>query len=579
METSDSVKKPDDKVCRVCGDKALGYNFSVITCESCKAFFRRNAVKDKQHKCPFQNECKIDTVTRRFCQKCRLDKCLDVGMKKEWIMSEEEKQLKNAKINENKSRRKLENNNDSPSTFEFMNGFQPANSNGQFFANHASKPQARVNAMPQQPDLFANGEQFEPPPSKISKIQEILSESYTNYVPDESIFIPEHTTWKPCNMQSLPSVKSFINKKNVHSPDQHKGGLLPQNNDSNVNSKELRSVNLDFTQTETLCSSVNDNSNLDSGSWLKDSVNNVLKIAISAEYSDLANQSAVQNVGSNSLTLIEEQKIKELITANEVMKLSWDNEKTMYEKNTDNPCLIDVINMTDNAIRKLIKMSKKITAFKCLCQDDQIALLKGSSVELMILRSAMTYDSENDGWCVPPGMEVPDNLKSSYIRMDVLKEAKGDIYEVHKQFVKSFDPIWRNDEKLMIILTSIVLFNPTRPNVVHFDVIKLEQYSYYFLLQRYLESTRSRCNAKSQFLKLIQTIQDLQKLHENHIKIFMDLNPKDVEPLLIEIFDVVMCSSAEICLVFLNWLPYGKAGDLACWKLHFPSIGNIAIEI
>lgn len=47
METSDSVKKLDDKVCRVCGDKALGYNFSVITCESCKAFFRRNAVKDK----------------------------------------------------------------------------------------------------------------------------------------------------------------------------------------------------------------------------------------------------------------------------------------------------------------------------------------------------------------------------------------------------------------------------------------------------------------------------------------------------------------------------------------------------
>uniref|UniRef100_A0A1I8FCY4 Nuclear receptor domain-containing protein n=1 Tax=Macrostomum lignano TaxID=282301 RepID=A0A1I8FCY4_9PLAT len=27
--------------CTVCGDKALGYNFDAITCESCKAFFRR----------------------------------------------------------------------------------------------------------------------------------------------------------------------------------------------------------------------------------------------------------------------------------------------------------------------------------------------------------------------------------------------------------------------------------------------------------------------------------------------------------------------------------------------------------
>lgn len=35
------------KVCSVCGDSALGYNFNALTCESCKAFFRRNALKDK----------------------------------------------------------------------------------------------------------------------------------------------------------------------------------------------------------------------------------------------------------------------------------------------------------------------------------------------------------------------------------------------------------------------------------------------------------------------------------------------------------------------------------------------------
>jgi hypothetical protein len=34
-----------NKTCRICGDKAIGYNFDVVTCESCKAFFRRNAMK------------------------------------------------------------------------------------------------------------------------------------------------------------------------------------------------------------------------------------------------------------------------------------------------------------------------------------------------------------------------------------------------------------------------------------------------------------------------------------------------------------------------------------------------------
>ncbi|PVD30396.1 hypothetical protein C0Q70_09662 [Pomacea canaliculata] len=38
-------KNKEDKYCGVCGDRALGYNFDAISCESCKAFFRRNAPK------------------------------------------------------------------------------------------------------------------------------------------------------------------------------------------------------------------------------------------------------------------------------------------------------------------------------------------------------------------------------------------------------------------------------------------------------------------------------------------------------------------------------------------------------
>ncbi|CAF4080602.1 unnamed protein product, partial [Rotaria sordida] len=32
--------------CVVCGSSANGYNFGAITCDGCKAFFRRNARKD-----------------------------------------------------------------------------------------------------------------------------------------------------------------------------------------------------------------------------------------------------------------------------------------------------------------------------------------------------------------------------------------------------------------------------------------------------------------------------------------------------------------------------------------------------
>jgi len=41
-----SKSNKGDKLCAVCGDKAFGCNFDAISCESCKAFFRRNASKE-----------------------------------------------------------------------------------------------------------------------------------------------------------------------------------------------------------------------------------------------------------------------------------------------------------------------------------------------------------------------------------------------------------------------------------------------------------------------------------------------------------------------------------------------------
>jgi len=35
--------KSSDSICAVCGGNALGFNYDVLTCGSCKVFFRRNA--------------------------------------------------------------------------------------------------------------------------------------------------------------------------------------------------------------------------------------------------------------------------------------------------------------------------------------------------------------------------------------------------------------------------------------------------------------------------------------------------------------------------------------------------------
>jgi nuclear receptor subfamily 1 group I len=153
------------------------------------------------------------------------------------------------------------------------------------------------------------------------------------------------------------------------------------------------------------------------------------------------------------------------------------DDKDNYLQNNfgqSDPMLLDVINLTAIAIRRLIKMSKKINAFKNMCQEDQLALLKGGCTEMMILRSAINYDPDKDMWKIPHSQESMSNIK-----VDVLKEAKGNLYAEHARFVRTFDPRWR-DENIILILSAIALFTPDRPRVVHGDVIKLEQVSKIF---------------------------------------------------------------------------------------------------
>ncbi|EPY76840.1 hypothetical protein CB1_001373019 [Camelus ferus] len=70
--------------CRVCGDKATGYHFNVMTCEGCKGFFRRAMKRNARPRCLFRKgTCEITRKTRRQCQACRLRKCLESGMRKE----------------------------------------------------------------------------------------------------------------------------------------------------------------------------------------------------------------------------------------------------------------------------------------------------------------------------------------------------------------------------------------------------------------------------------------------------------------------------------------------------------------
>ncbi|UJR12258.1 hypothetical protein I4U23_016435 [Adineta vaga] len=100
-----SARKSADFVCAVCGDRAVGFNYNALSCASCKAFFRRNAQqsREKLKCCTNQGQCSVAHDVHRKCARCRLDRCFAVGMRKDFILSEEEKQQRKKRLEENRN--------------------------------------------------------------------------------------------------------------------------------------------------------------------------------------------------------------------------------------------------------------------------------------------------------------------------------------------------------------------------------------------------------------------------------------------------------------------------------------------
>ncbi|XP_032675243.1 nuclear hormone receptor HR96 [Odontomachus brunneus] len=736
-----------NKICGVCGDRALGYNFNAVSCESCKAFFRRNALKNKDFRCPFTENCTITPVTRRFCQKCRLDKCFSIGMRKEYIMSEEDKVLKRKKIEKNRAKKRSQSDNVKASkikkdcmdsTFEdtsmSVNSVASTMSETYFWesdrkyadldgnrqnvvesmspvtaasvpspssppestniaetktldmlkeAAHGSKSNfvsrtrlADFNVMPHSVEkdkdsptssgkyeqdtlefnstfVNTNGEspkynsQFEENASSYFKFEQshepnsnayVVRVSFTGTSQSDSSLtsqsIKEEATICQKSKETCSSgnnlvakfkqdpelLSKFISNPNLvakifqdqrvimkimmdpdlatcFAADPHITQFLKENGAIDATDERTDECNVEMVQqsetpkSDSISSSSgtttrlkfkgnhvenpiltdlitnrnaeeckNQNSeSVTSADWSKNpadvtrdvlqdvqripiaanSIESILCEAIKLEYS--AFSSLGVNQSSRELNDAERAKLNELIVANKALLAPLDDDITnlvgdecKFKNNfgQSDPMLLDVINLTAIAIRRLIKMAKKINAFKNMCQEDQLALLKGGCTEMMILRSAINYDPDKDMWKIPHSQESMSNIK-----VDVLKEAKGNLYAEHARFVRTFDPRWR-DENIILILSAIALFTPDRPRVVHGDVIKLEQNSYYYLLRRYLESVYPGCEARSTFLKLIQKISELHKLNDEVVGVYLNVNPSSVEPLLIEIFDL-----------------------------------------
>ncbi|OQV20670.1 hypothetical protein BV898_05254 [Hypsibius exemplaris] len=61
-------------------NRSTGVHYGVVSCEGCKAFYKRGLVKSLSYKCYFGKKCFDNLKTSYRCKACRFQKCLQVGM-------------------------------------------------------------------------------------------------------------------------------------------------------------------------------------------------------------------------------------------------------------------------------------------------------------------------------------------------------------------------------------------------------------------------------------------------------------------------------------------------------------------
>ncbi|CAG2103685.1 unnamed protein product [Medioppia subpectinata] len=123
-----------------------------------------------------------------------------------------------------------------------------------------------------------------------------------------------------------------------------------------------------------------------------------------------------------------------------------------------------IIGKIDSKIQNVVKMSRRLTDFNSICQNDQIVLLKYSSIEIDIMRMVLRFNFQD---------------KSHLIRLSLFEGLVNP-----KLFLENMGLDWDSEPLIIDLLTAIILFNPHRPHLIHKHTIKYQQNIYIYLLKR-----------------------------------------------------------------------------------------------
>lgn len=248
-----------------------------------------------------------------------------------------------------------------------------------------------------------------------------------------------------------------------------------------------------------------------------------------AEYTDNKQVTSSTKLSKEKVELSKEQQalVKIIAEAYDKHQIPQDVAKRLLQDQySPEENFLLLTEMATNQVQVLVEFTKNIPGFLSLDREDQIALLKGSAVEAMFLRSAQVFSRR-----MPNGHTdvLEERIRKSGISEEFIKPMFN--------FYKSIGELHMVQEE-QALLTTITILTPDRPYVKDQQAVENLQESILDVLKKLCIVQHPQ--EPQYFARLLGRLTELRTLSHYHAEMLTSwrMNDHKFTPLLCEIWDV-----------------------------------------
>ena len=196
-------------------------------------------------------------------------------------------------------------------------------------------------------------------------------------------------------------------------------------------------------------------------------------------------------------------------------------------------CVKSVLaNFMSKPIQRVVHFAKQLPDFGKLSAHDQVCLLRGGALEVIICSSSSLYDSiANKMTNMVSADRQVQGSDTSNIHMDLLKRFWSEEAFVKTiGFLKSMHALGI-DETTLALFLSVIIFSPDRQGLINKSTITRMQSKYSFLLKKFIMAKyRASYDTTRLYNNLLLKLIELRTLKSMHLSMLDDADNFLLDP-------------------------------------------------